>query len=58
LKKNELYIYSDKCEFIVQTIEFLGHIVSTSGISIDPKKIQAIVDWQQLQSRQDVMSFL
>ena len=58
IEKNELYVHPDKCEFMVDTVEFLGHIVSTTGIAMDPKKIQAIVDWPTLQNRQDVMSFL
>ena len=58
VQKHELYLHPDKCEFFVPEVEFLGHIISTTGISMDPKKVQAIVDWPILQNRHDVMSFL
>jgi len=35
----------DKCEFHVQKTKFLGLIISTDGIEIDPDKIQAVRDW-------------
>ena len=35
----------EKSEFYVQETAFLGVIVGINGIYMDPKKIQAIVDW-------------
>ncbi|KAI5328390.1 hypothetical protein L3X38_027787 [Prunus dulcis] len=34
-----------KCAFGVSTIEYLGHIVSRQGVSADPSKLNAVVDW-------------
>ena len=33
-----------KCEFGKETIKFLGHVINSNGISVDPKKIEAIVN--------------
>ena len=48
----------DKCEFHVQETRFLGLIVSTEGIRMDPQKIQTILDWAQPTSLHHVRSFL
>ncbi|KAA3466480.1 integrase [Gossypium australe] len=37
---------------------FLGHVVSTEGIRVDPKKIEAIIVWKQPKSVSEVRSFL
>jgi hypothetical protein len=39
-----LYAKLDKCEFHLSQVEFFGYIVSNNGISMDPKKVQTIVD--------------
>ena len=35
-----------KCFFVVQEVEYLGHIVSHEGVKIDPNKIKAIKEWK------------
>nr|GEX32892.1 hypothetical protein [Tanacetum cinerariifolium] len=42
LKKEELYAKFSKCEFWLQEVQFLGHMVNQSGIHIDPSKIEAV----------------
>ncbi len=42
LKKANLKLNSDKCTWFSQEVSLLGHIVNTSGIHMDPKKIHAI----------------
>ena len=37
---------------------FLGHVVSDEGISVDPRKIEAIISWKQLKSITEIRSFL
>ena len=37
---------------------FLGHVVSDEGISVDPSKIEAIINWKQLKSVTEIQSFL
>ena len=53
-----LQIDITKCDFYVQEVKYLGLIVSTSGIKMDPAKISAIVDWPTLRSVKDVQAFL
>ena len=45
LLNNQLYAKKSKCSFGVKEVEYLGHIVSAEGVSVDKKKIQAILDW-------------
>ena len=45
LEENTFYAIKVKCNFGQKEIDFLGHIVSTEGIKVDPKKIVAIIEW-------------
>ena len=45
LRQEQLLAKLSKCEFWLESVSFLGHVVSKEGISVDPKKIQAIKDW-------------
>jgi len=47
-----------KCKFALQTISYLGHVVSADGLSTDPSKVQAIVDWPTPQSVKELRGFL
>jgi hypothetical protein len=58
LRQHQLYAKWEKCELIKQNVSFLGHIVSEKGVEMEKGKIQAIVDWPELQSAEDVRSFL
>src|SRR3984957_8747814 len=58
LLKNELYLDIDKCEFHKKEVKYLGLIISTEGIKMDPEKVSAILDWQTPQSVGDVQSFV
>ncbi|GJV25502.1 putative reverse transcriptase domain-containing protein [Tanacetum coccineum] len=42
LKKERLYAKFSKCEFWLQEVYFLGHVVNHNGIHVDPSKIEAI----------------
>ena len=42
---NDLFIKVDKCDFGVDTTNFLGFIVSPDGLKMDDAKIQVIHDW-------------
>ena len=48
----------EKCEFAQQEIKFLVYIVSKNQVRMDPKKVQAIVDWQEPRHVRDLRSFL
>jgi len=42
----------------LESITFLGHVVSTEGISVDPSKIQAVKDWPTPKSATEIRSFV
>jgi hypothetical protein len=46
LRDNQLYAKYSKCEFCLDEILFLGHIISKGGISVDLAKVTAIVGWK------------
>ncbi|KAA3483138.1 Transposon Ty3-G Gag-Pol polyprotein [Gossypium australe] len=47
LLEKELYAKLSKCKFWLGEVMFLGHVISAEGIRVDPKKIEAILDWKQ-----------
>ena len=47
-----------KCEFWLQELVFLGHVVSAQGVAVIPDKVQTIIDWESPKSVKDVRSFL
>ena len=42
LREHQLYAKFIKCEFWLTEVRFLGHVVSVSGISVDPEKFEAV----------------
>jgi hypothetical protein len=46
------------CEFWLDRVIFLGHVVSKDGISVDPKKVEAIVNWERPTNVHEIKSFL
>ena len=58
LREHKLYIQSKKCSFYQTQIKFLGHEVSAKGISTDPSKIQAMVDFPRPPTLKALRSFL
>jgi menaquinone-dependent protoporphyrinogen IX oxidase len=47
-----------KCEFFTRKIEFIRFIIKLGYISMDLKKVEAIVDWQELENVTQLRSFL
>ncbi|GKF37780.1 putative reverse transcriptase domain-containing protein, partial [Tanacetum coccineum] len=45
LKKEQLYAKISKCEFWLSKVQFLGHVIDSEGIHVDPTKIESIKDW-------------
>lgn len=58
LRENQLYAKFSKCEFWMEEVAFLGHIVSKKGISVDPSKITAVSEWPKPRNVTDIRSFL
>ena len=47
LQQHNLYACTDKCFFHVQTVKYLGHILSLSGLTMAANKVQVIQDWPE-----------
>ncbi|PKI48738.1 hypothetical protein CRG98_030879 [Punica granatum] len=57
LRQRKLYAMSGKCEFLLDQVGFLGHVTSGDGVSVDPTKIEVILNWSHPTSVTDVRSF-
>jgi hypothetical protein len=57
-KEHKLYAKFSKCEFWLDSVKFLGHTISSEGISVDPRKVQEVMDWQPPKSAHQIRSFL
>ncbi|KAH0776811.1 hypothetical protein KY290_008222 [Solanum tuberosum] len=58
LGRQKLYAKFSKCEFLVDSVAFLGHVVSREGVMIDPEKIEAVRNWAQPSSMTEIKSFV
>ncbi|GJW21750.1 putative reverse transcriptase domain-containing protein [Tanacetum coccineum] len=58
LKKEELYAKFSKCEFWLSKVQFLGHVIDSEGIHVDPAKIEAIKDWASPKTPTEIRQFL
>jgi hypothetical protein len=46
LRDHHLYAKFSKYEFWLDSVKFLGHTISSEGISVDPTKVQEVMDWK------------
>ena len=58
LRDHQLYAKFSKCEFCLTEVRFLGHVVSASGVSMDPKKVEAMMSWERPKLVFEIRSFL
>ena len=58
LIKHILFAKIEKCEFVIDTIEFLGFVINPNGIHMDESKAKVIQDWPVPWCVKDVQSFL
>jgi hypothetical protein len=58
LRAHQLYDKLSKCEFWLEKIAFLGHILTAKGIEVDPSKVEAVSKWKQPSNVSEVWSFL
>jgi transposase InsO family protein len=58
LREHRLYAKFSKCEFWLDNLVFLGHVISASGVAVVPDKVQTIMDWVTPMSVKDIRSFL
>ncbi|GJT56620.1 putative reverse transcriptase domain-containing protein [Tanacetum coccineum] len=58
LKKEKLYAKFSKCEFWIPKVQFLGHVIDSRGIHVDPAKIESIKDWASPKTPTEIRQFL
>ena len=58
LREAGLFLDIYKCEFNVTTVKYLGIIITTEGLEMDPSKVKAIKEWKQPRCLKDVQAFL
>jgi hypothetical protein len=54
LQDHKLYAKLSKCEFWLNQVAFLGHVISKGGIFVDPRKVQDVVSWKAPTSVGDI----
>jgi hypothetical protein len=57
LRENQLYAKLNKCEFWLEEVLFLGHVISEGGISVDHNKVKDVLSWNTPQNVSDIRSF-
>ncbi|GKD26819.1 putative reverse transcriptase domain-containing protein [Tanacetum coccineum] len=58
LKKEKLYAKFSKCDFWISIVQFLGHVIDSRGIHVDPAKIEAVKDWVSPTTPTEIRQFL
>nr|GEW38465.1 hypothetical protein [Tanacetum cinerariifolium] len=58
LKKEELYAKFSKCEFWLPKVQFLGYMIDSQGIHVDPANIESVKDWASPKSPTKIRQFL
>jgi hypothetical protein len=58
LRKNQFYAKLKKCAFWLSEVSFLGHVINQHGISVDPKNVASMVNWQMLATVIEIRCFL
>jgi ribonuclease HI len=58
LRSHQLYAKFSKCEFWLQKVSFLGHVLTAEGVAVDPEKVTAVSEWKQPTSVSEIRSFL
>ncbi len=58
LLKHGLYVKLEKCQFNTHEVNFVGYKISPAGISMEPSRVQAILDWPEPASFKDIQVFI
>ncbi|GJW87126.1 putative reverse transcriptase domain-containing protein [Tanacetum coccineum] len=56
--EEKLYAKFSKCEFWIPKVQFLGHVIDSRGIHVDPAKIESIKDWASPKTPTEIRQFL
>ncbi|GAU51879.1 hypothetical protein TSUD_416640 [Trifolium subterraneum] len=58
LREKQLYAKFSKCEFWLFEVKFLGHVISQGGVSVDPAKVETVLNWERPRTVSEIRSFL
>lgn len=58
LREHQLFAKFSKCEFWLESVAFLGHIISKDGLAVDPAKVEAVAKWKRPENPTEMRSFL
>ena len=58
LREKKLYAKFSKCEFLLDSVSFLGHVVSEDGVMVDPFKIETLKNWVRPTNVSKIRSFV
>ncbi|XP_027338009.1 uncharacterized protein LOC113851906 [Abrus precatorius] len=58
LREKQLYAKLSKCEFWLEEVKFLGHVISAKGIAVDPSKVEAVLQWERPKIATEIRSFV
>ena len=58
LQDHRLFVKPEKCSFYTKEVEYLGFIIKTDGVQMDPAKVAAVQDWPTPTSVHDIQVFL
>jgi hypothetical protein len=58
LRSEKLYAKLEKYKFWLDSVSFLGHVISGKGVAIDPEKVKVVVEWTRPTSVFEIQSFL
>ncbi|GJU74376.1 putative nucleotidyltransferase, ribonuclease H [Tanacetum coccineum] len=58
LKEEKLYAKFSKCDFWIHMVQFLGHLIDSQGLHVDPSKIEAVKNWTSPTTPTEIRQFL
>ena len=58
LKEKQLFAKLSKCEFWLDEVKFLGHVIGQNGVAVDPSKVEAVLNWERPTTVTEIRSFL
>ena len=58
LKQADMKLRPDKCEFYKKEVKFLGSIITTEGIKMNPEKVKIVTEWPEPKNLKEVQAFL
>lgn len=58
LRDHQLFAKFSKCEFWLDKVTFLGHVISGEGLAVDSEKIRAVTEWKRPETVTEIRSFL